>query len=271
MLQRRGLRPPLPGEVSCWRFNGAAELLQRRDRGRRPRREREGGASTEPLNCFSGERVHLDARMLARGASTEPLNCFSGEAGDGAAHVAPAVASTEPLNCFSGEIKMCAIHSMLSLGFNGAAELLQRRDRGDRCIGAASSRFNGAAELLQRRGERPTKNAARFACFNGAAELLQRRGRKHVRGCLQTTASTEPLNCFSGEGKPCGPCGPGTPRFNGAAELLQRRVPVRSDDGRDVWSFNGAAELLQRRGARRRHLVRLQVGASTEPLNRFSG
>ena len=37
-----------------FRFNGAAELLQRRDPvPREPRGE--GEASTEPLNCFSGE------------------------------------------------------------------------------------------------------------------------------------------------------------------------------------------------------------------------
>ena len=40
---------------------------------------------------------------------------------------APARASTEPLNCFSGEYIVASAFTRVSSGFNGAAELLQRR------------------------------------------------------------------------------------------------------------------------------------------------
>ena len=54
--------------------------------------------------------------------------------------------------------------------------------------------------MLQRRGRLPRGIAGGRTGFNGAAELLQRRGDAGAERVRQgLAASTEPLNCFSGE------------------------------------------------------------------------
>ena len=183
-------------------------------------------ASTEPLNCFSGEaipmRVQASERLRFNGAAEllqrrgcplSPVRILC-HGFNGAAELLqrresfvpsrglrPLPASTEPLNCFSGEIAICEWGLSPDTRFNGAAELLQRRVSFAATIASDSSkRFNGAAELLQRRDPRSSLVGAAKKGFNGAAELLQRRGGR----CLISTvprrpASTEPLNCFSGE------------------------------------------------------------------------
>ena len=85
--------------------------------------------------------------------------------------------------------------------FNGAAELLQRRAIDDAVEREVEpTRFNGAAELLQRRVRRGSQRSLAREGFNGAAELLQRRvSAPRSRRKLRRSASTEPLNCFSGE------------------------------------------------------------------------
>ena len=175
LLQRRGAGPrPKPAERPC--FNGAAELLQRREGHDHHRALPGAHASTEPLNCFSGEVHRTSTRGLRSSASTEPLNCFSGEAVANAALSArSSAASTEPLNCFSGEVVPSSAMSLL---------------------------FEASTEPLN--------------CFSGEDPDL-RGGRRDGR------ASTEPLNCFSGEATSRGADSARRARFNGAAELLQRR------------------------------------------------
>ena len=144
-----------------------------RDRKPGPRR-----ASTEPLNCFSGEAVAVATEHEPLEASTEPLNCFSGERVELLAREFGDAASTEPLNCFSGEPGIKIASAQQRRRFNGAAELLQRRALMILRSGIGSgSCFNGAAELLQRRDQRPRARRDLRRRFNGAAELLQRRGR----------------------------------------------------------------------------------------------
>ena len=152
MLQRRGwrLRDVRRRDE---RFNGAAELLQRRAARGPLARVPLGRASTEPLNCFSGEH-DLDATLLEIAvASTEPLNCFSGEgAAPGVWRADRRIASTEPLNCFSGER---VVNEIVDLEFRASTEPLNCFS-GERFDMATKSLtpwgFNGAAELLQWRG-----------------------------------------------------------------------------------------------------------------------
>ena len=105
LLQRRVGDPPGPGADAAG-FNGAAELLQRRVPVGERLEVHGGVASTEPLNCFSGEPEYYPDAPLG------------------------AVASTEPLNCFSGESRRRTTKRRRRSCFNGAAELLQRRGTG---------------------------------------------------------------------------------------------------------------------------------------------
>ena len=100
-------------------------------------------------------------------ASTEPLNCFSGEfVVDGKTH-AGYIASTEPLNCFSGEVCGEEITVEPVRGFNGAAELLQRRGAGLKDL--ASKELIASTEPLN--------------CFSG--EVVDDRGHIQFLSLLQ--------------------------------------------------------------------------------------
>ena len=151
-------------------------MLQRRARSSVRARVGEPAASTEPLNCFSGEAnagsPTLDTGTGFNGAA-ELLQRRGPDGAQRRRHLRGA--STEPLNCFSGEVRPLRTSASSRTSFNGAAELLQRRDW---LSVAAHEAAPG---------------------FNGAAELLQRRVRVVWAGRDVDRASTEPLNCFSGE------------------------------------------------------------------------